>query len=212
MKYRSDNKIIEKALNKTWYITILFFVIAIGLMILGLYYAGNYKINWLFPTSIIGSFVISAIPTTILLNYWFKYWILKVDNPYEFFRRAIRLNLIFPSTAKRIAKKLGVDIINNTYESTPYKDLPEILINKKVLLSNSSVTIENQAFDWNDIESFELSPYYSSQGLFGPTLDLVLKFKSHETLEFPLRVSKPFEFEYEMDKYLENSKKLEKCS
>jgi hypothetical protein len=179
-------------------------------MIYGLYLAGHYQLGWLFPTSIFGSIAIGGALTIILFNYWFKYWIVKVDNPNEFYRRAIRLNMVFKSTAIRIAKKLDVDIYNNNIEVTSFVTLPDIIINKKVKLTQNSIIIDDKIFYWKDIDNFEISPYFTGdRTFFGPTLDLILRFKDNITENFPLRVIKPnaFDFEYQIDKYLENGKK-----
>ncbi len=209
MKYRSDNKTIEDAFNKTWYITGCFFIVTFGLMIYGLFLASKYKLDWLFPTSIIGSIAIGGTLTVILCNYWFKYWLQKVDNPNELFRRATRLNIISPKTALKIAKKHDIDISDN-HQSSQYIKLPDIVINKKVSLTNDSITIDNQTFYWKEIDNFKLEPYYTGNRTFlGPTLDLILHFKTDISMRFPLRVIKPnpFNFEYHLDKYFENSKK-----
>lgn len=210
MKYHSDNSTIEKAFNVTWYITASSFIVTFGLMIYGLYLAAEYKIDWLFLTSIFASIAIGGILTIVLCNYWFRFWISKVEDPGELYRRAIRLNMIFPSSAFKIVKKLNINVSNKSHNASPYLKLPDIAINKKVFLTNDSITVNNQTFDWQEIDNFGLEPYYTSEATFGgPTLDLVLHFKSDISIRFPLRVVKPspFDFEYQVDRYLENSKK-----
>jgi hypothetical protein len=209
MKYRSDNKTIEEAFSKTWYISVCFFLVTFGLMILGLYLAGQHRLDWLFPTSIFGSLLVGGILTIKLCNYWFGNWVTKVDNPNELYRRATRLYMVSQSSAIKIAKKYNIDILNNNH-SPAFVNLPDIKINKRVLLTKRSIKINNKEFYWTDIDNFEILPHYTgNRTFFGPTLDLILCFKTKTSKRFPLRFIKPnpFDFEYNIDKYLENSKK-----
>jgi hypothetical protein len=207
MKYYSDNKSIEEALNKTWRLTIFVFILTFGLIILGFYLATQYQLSWLLPTTFLVSLPLGYIVSIILIKNWFKKWLILVDDPYELYRRARQLNLIFPSTAKKIANKLCIDIYTNKYKLGNFIELPSKQINKLVNLTKHSIIIGNKTFLWKEIKSFELTPYYRSN-FFGPTLDLVLYFNNNQSESFPLRIKKPFDLEYNLDKYFENGKKI----
>ena len=136
MKYKSNNKSIERALNKTWLlIGVPFFGLMIGTSIWGFYLMDKYDIGGVYPLIVIfGAILIPTMVCHQISKVWFSVQLKKVSDKVEFIERAKRLQMIWPSTADKIALRQG--IIQIERESEKNESLPYLLIQEGLILTN----------------------------------------------------------------------------
>jgi hypothetical protein len=196
-KRYSDNPSVEKAFNATSQNSWIFLVILIFTIILGLYVTSQFNQPALPLIGIFGSILLVSTLYYFISKKWFRFWLQRVSDPAELYQRAIRLYMMFPGTAKRIAKDLNINVSQRQWAG---EALPTIQAHKKVLLSNTHIVINGISFALADISDFYFSAVKAAQ-----TTLVVIQLRNQSQQSFSLNVRKPFELEYQIDKYLNNA-------
>jgi len=205
MKYLSDNKSVERALNKTWwYVGIPFISIFIALVISGFYLMTAYKLKEIFAAlTLFGSLIISGFIGYLLSARWFAEAIDKVDDPAELAERTIRNNMLFESTVKKILLKKNITL---TARKGTSQHLNDLQIHNKIKLTNDYIDIDNEIIFWKELKDFRIITSAKQNFTADHTIYLILKnnvVKIHK-----MQLKNIQKIEYEIDRY-RNSKNLQ---
>jgi hypothetical protein len=205
MKYLSDNKSVERALNKTWwYVGIPFISIFIALVISGFYLMTAYKLKEIFAAlTLFGSLIISGFIGYLLSARWFAEAIDKVDAPAELAERTIRNNMLFESTVKKILLKKNITL---TARKGTSQHLNDLQIHNKIKLTNDYIDIDNEIIFWKELKDFRIITSAKQNFTADHTIYLILKnnvVKIHK-----MQLKNIQKIEYEIDRY-RNSKNLQ---
>ena len=204
MRYHSDNKTVERELNKIWtrvlIPSLLIFIINI---LIGFHFIFKYHLREFYaPLSIFGSIIPSSIFGYQLSKLWFSNGLKNVDDPSELTERVIRYQILFESSTKKILKKNNITPIDRRINSGSSESKR---IDKNVLLTKDYIEVNNEITFWKDIKNFRIDTT-SYHGLNNEHR-LYLVLKNDEVKLYNLSLSDIFKAEYEIDKYL-NSKKI----
>jgi hypothetical protein len=198
MKYYSDNLTVQKALNTIRPLIWWVFIVVVAIVILAIQSGTHGRPNAFALVALLSAIVLVPVGNILIPRAWFSYWLARVSEPAEFYQRAVRLKLINPAQAKRIADRVGRDVRHRKQIAL---NLQPINAGKKIDLTPEGFSGEKGLIRWQDIQDFGLYTYYKSQ-LFQTNFDLVFHLKDGSYQRIPIHTFKPAKLEYEIDRYL----------
>ena len=200
MSYKSDHPKVEKALNSiSKKLVFAFILCSIGSVLFVAYLTTRIE-DPAFPLfgilfSLVFSYVFSMGIGLILFNKKLN----QVECKAEFVERLKRTYWLSASSIDFILKEKGITELKRVHP-TPIL-LPEIQLEKSVVLNNRTVIINGNSYEWRKIKSFRIS----ISGHHLPQLYLYIHYENTiETEE--IQPSIKSNLEYEMDKYWNNAK------
>lgn len=203
MGYKSKDKTVEKALNKTWVlIGIPLFTSMFGTFILGFYILDKYKLMGdLTPLIVILlGIVVPGIICHNISKIWFSVQIDKVDDKLEFYERALRLQMIWPPTAEKIIKKKGIILIER--KSGKSEVLTDLIISDDLILTSENLIANGEFYLWKEIKDFRITSHGSSTI---PQKELMIFFKDDTFVMKSIKSDSVHDLEYQIDKYLNSN-------
>lgn len=206
MRYYSDDKTVEKELNKTWMLVGLpFFTLMFGIFILGFYLLIKFDLNIsLFaPLVIILGILLPAIICYQISKLWFSKAIEKVNNKTEFTERAVRNLMIFQSSADKILKEKG--IILSDRKQLSENELKDLQIHRKIKLTKDYIDINGEITFWEEIKDFRIAADHRKDIFSGNKIFLILKCEL--VRQYRVRLKDVRKTEYEIDRYLNSKNK-----
>lgn len=204
MRYKSNNKSVEKALNKTWVLVgIPFFSLMVGIFIFGFYLLDKYEISGAYPLLVIfGGIFIPTIVCYQISKIWFAWQLKNVTDKVEFISRAKRLQMIWPTTADKIALRQG--IIQTERRNHIEEILPNLFIEKGLTLTNDFIDLKGKKYTWKEIKDFRI--IVTGHGSY-PRINLMLIFNDNRFVREVFQFKNGSEVDFQLDKYLNNNKK-----
>lgn len=206
MKYLSNSKSVQKALNS--YIIYVRIPVALALVFLVLFFAWTFP---LFYPSIqivgIASGIIGIVSSTFVVirigRIWFRYYLVRVDNPREFYQRAIDYRMVSQFNADCDFAEFSLNLRVPIPEE--YKELPTLVYEKDIELTNDKLILQGKIISLNKLESFRLTPF-DSDGFYFNRYTLFLEYKNNIFFTHEIKLKEGSEFEWKLYEYLENQK------
>ena len=203
MRYKSNNKSVQKGLNKTWVlIGIPFFSLMIGTFLFGFCLLGKYEISGAYPLVVIfGGIFIPGIICHQISKLWFAWQLKKVTDKVEFISRAKRLQLIWPATADKIALKQGV--FQTERKDNVKETFSDLFVEKGLTLTNDFIVLKGKKYSWKEIKDYRITA--TGYGSY-PSSNLMLIFKDNRFVREVFQFKNGTEVDYQLDKYLNKNK------
>jgi hypothetical protein len=205
MKYYSDNKTVEKELNKTWVrVGIPFIIIFFGLVLTGFYLMIKLDLNGNIyaPLTILLAIIISGFIGYKLSILWFKSALDYVDDKTELTERAIRHLMILESTARKILTTKNITLKERSENNGK---LRESRIHKKIKLTSDYIDINKEITFWDEIKDFRILT--DSRQNYNADHTVILILNGDAVKRYRIQLTNARKIEYEIDKYLNARRK-----
>lgn len=202
-KYKSDDPAIEKALRQTnTLVGIPFMVVLMSSMFGGLALVDYLELpGWVNVISIFGGIALTGLVAHSISVYWFKKHIALVSDKEEFLRRAIRLKMMLPNTAAKLAAPYLLS--DSNFASSPIRNVD---FGNDVRIQSGRLYIDDEFYQISMIRNFSI--HHTGSGLPAKS-ELYLKLLDGKSKRIRVNSSIITELEYELDKQIEFYKNQE---
>lgn len=195
-KYKSEDPAVQTALRQTnTVIAIPFFILLIGFQFGGFTVVYYYNLpGWMNLISVFGGIGMTGLIIHHVSKWWFKKHLLRVRNKHEFTRRAIRLQMMIPSTARKIAEPYL------TEEHASIANVPTIIsFNKNVKITDGKLFIGEQSFTISSIQDFSV---YNPVSGNSRSSRVILKMNIGSSIKVGIPSQFIRDFEFELDRQI----------